>query len=97
MGYNEAKQTFKFINSWGPDWSDGGYGRMDYQTFMNRTTEAFVMQLAADTPAIPIDDLDPEEAPAPEEPIIEEMPIAPADIDRLFDRYQNVSGQGSTK
>ncbi|WP_421762249.1 C1 family peptidase [Devosia sp.] len=79
VGYNEAKQTFKFINSWGPDWSDGGYGRMDYQTFMNRTTEAFVMQLAADTPALPIDDLDPEQAPAPEEPIMEEAPVAPAD------------------
>jgi L-ribulose-5-phosphate 4-epimerase len=27
----------------------------------------------------------------------EPVPIAPADIDRLFDRYQNVYGQGSTK
>ena len=75
VGYNEAKQTFKFINSWGPDWSDGGYGRMDYQTFMNRTTEAFVMQLATDSRPLPVDDLDPEAAPAPEEPIVEEMPV----------------------
>jgi L-ribulose-5-phosphate 4-epimerase len=27
----------------------------------------------------------------------EPVPIAPVDIDRLFDRYQNVYGQGSTK
>ena len=79
VGYNEAKQTFKFINSWGPDWSDGGYGRMDYQTFLNRTTEAFVMVLPAGEPAVPVADLDPEEAPAPEEAIVPEQPVEPAD------------------
>ncbi len=79
VGYNEAKQTFKFINSWGPDWSDGGYGRMDYQTFLNRVTEAFVMVLPTGEPRVPVADLDPEEAPAPEEPIVPEEPVQPAD------------------
>ncbi len=79
VGYNEAKQTFKFINSWGPDWSDGGYGRMDYQTFLNRVTEAFVMVLPTGEPTVPVADLDPEEAPAPEEPIVHEEPVQPAD------------------
>jgi hypothetical protein len=79
VGYNEAKQTFKFINSWGPDWSDGGYGRMDYQTFLNRTTEAFVMVLPTGEPAVPVADLDPEDAPAPEEKIVPEQPVQPAD------------------
>ncbi|RYG97854.1 MAG: hypothetical protein EON57_13255, partial [Alphaproteobacteria bacterium] len=79
VGYNEAKQTFKFINSWGPDWSDGGYGRMDYQTFLNRTTEAFVMKLPAGEPTVPVADLDPEEAPSPEEAIVPEEPVQPAD------------------
>lgn len=79
VGYNEAKQTFKFINSWGPEWSDGGYGRMDYQTFLNRTTEAFVMRLPEDAPTVPVADLDPEDAPAPEEPIEHEEPVQPAD------------------
>jgi hypothetical protein len=79
VGYNEARQTFKFINSWGPDWSDGGYGRMDYQTFLNRVTEAFVMVLPTGEQAIPVADLDPEEAPAPEEPIVHEEPVDPVD------------------
>ncbi len=79
VGYNEAKQTFKFINSWGPDWSDGGYGRMDYQTFLNRTTEAFVMVLPAGEPNVPVADLDPKQAPAPEEEIVPEQPVQPAD------------------
>lgn len=79
VGYNEAKQTFKFINSWGPDWSDGGYGRMDYQTFLNRTTEAFVMVLPTGEPSVPVAEIDPELAPSPEEPIVPEQPVAPAD------------------
>ena len=79
VGYNEAKQTFKFINSWGPDWSDGGYGRMDYQTFLNRVTEAFVMVLPTGEPTVPVAEIDPEEAPAPEEPIVHEEPVQPAD------------------
>lgn len=79
VGYNEAKQTFKFINSWGPEWSDGGYGRMDYQTFLNRTTEAFVMVLPAGEPTVPVAEIDPLEAPAPEEPIEHEEPVQPAD------------------
>ena len=78
VGYNEAKQTFKFINSWGPDWSDGGYGRMDYQTFVNRTTEAFVMVMPSGD-RVPVADLEPEDAPAPEEPIVPEEPVDPAD------------------
>ena len=79
VGYNEAKQTFKFINSWGPDWSDGGYGRMDYQTFVNRTTEAFVMVLSSGETDVPVEDLNPQEAPAPEEPIVPEQPVDPVD------------------
>lgn len=79
VGYNEAKQTFKFINSWGPDWSDGGYGRMDYQTFLNRVTEAFVMVLPTGEPTVPVAEIDPELAPSPEEPIAPEEPTEPAD------------------
>lgn len=79
VGYNEAKQTFKFINSWGPDWSDGGYGRMDYQTFLNRVTEAFVMELPTGEPTVPVAEIDPELAPSPEEPIVPEEPVEPAD------------------
>lgn len=79
VGYNEAKQTFKFINSWGPDWSDGGYGRMDYQTFLNRATEAFVIVMPSGEAKVPVADIEPEQAPAPEEPIVHEVPAVPAD------------------
>jgi hypothetical protein len=52
---------------------------MDYQTFLNRTTEAFVMVLPAGEPTVPVADLDPEEAPSPEEEIVPEQPVQPAD------------------
>ena len=78
VGYNEARQTFKFINSWGPAWSDNGYGRMDYQTFLNRTTEAFVMVLPTAAPEVPAEPAGPELAPEPE--IVPEQPIEPADV-----------------
>lgn len=29
-GYDDATQRFKFRNSWGPDWGDGGYGYLPY-------------------------------------------------------------------
>ena len=30
VGYNDVKQLFKFVNSWGVHWGDGGYGYMHY-------------------------------------------------------------------
>jgi len=30
IGYDDAKQRFKFINSWGDQWYDGGYGYIEY-------------------------------------------------------------------
>ncbi len=29
-GYDDATMQFTFLNSWGKDWGDGGYGTMDY-------------------------------------------------------------------
>ena len=52
---------------------------MDYQTFLNRVTEALVMVLPTGEPTVPVADLDPKEAPAPEEPIVHEEPVQPAD------------------
>jgi len=30
VGYDDAKKWFKFKNSWGKTWGDGGYGYMSY-------------------------------------------------------------------
>ena len=33
VGYDDSKQQLRFINSWGPDWGDKGYGTVGYRTF----------------------------------------------------------------
>lgn len=61
VAYNEEKQYFKFINSWGDNWSDNGFGRMSYNAYRQRAAEAFVMNL--DQPPVPPN---PEPMPVPE-------------------------------
>jgi hypothetical protein len=65
VGYREDGQYFKFINSWGPKWSDGGFGRMSYDAYRQRVKEAYVMRLDS-TPEPP----KPEPTPVPYDPKI---------------------------
>jgi hypothetical protein len=48
VGYDDATQTFKFINSWNASWGDQGYGRMTYDTFKARVDEGYIMHMAGD-------------------------------------------------
>jgi GNAT superfamily N-acetyltransferase len=42
VGYDDHKQEFKFINSWGQEWGDGGYGYIDYRTFQTTWVEGWI-------------------------------------------------------
>ncbi|HZY68431.1 MAG TPA: C1 family peptidase [Devosia sp.] len=57
VGYDDATQTFKFINSWNTSWGDEGYGRMTYDTFKARVWEGHIMHMAGD-PQIALNDED---------------------------------------
>ena len=35
VGYDDAKNAFKVMNSWGPEWGDNGFGWIDYGLFTN--------------------------------------------------------------
>jgi hypothetical protein len=57
VGYDDATQTFKFINSWNTGWGDEGYGRMTYDTFAARVWEGHIMHMSGD-PEIALSDED---------------------------------------
>ena len=44
VGYDERRQAFHLINSWGASWGDGGYGWISYDTFKSEVGEAYVMR-----------------------------------------------------
>jgi Papain family cysteine protease len=50
VGYDNDKNAFKLINSWGTEWGDSGFGWVDYDTFVEKTPYGFVAQdLKSDT------------------------------------------------
>lgn len=51
IGYDEQRQAFRVINSWGPTWGDHGYAWIDYDTFSLLAVEAYAMKMVARTPA----------------------------------------------
>ncbi|CAM3594663.1 hypothetical protein GCM10009865_38520 [Aeromicrobium ponti] len=41
VGYNNDEQVFKFQNSWGPKWGDGGFGYLPYAYMEDYGKEAY--------------------------------------------------------
>lgn len=68
IGYDEARQAFRIINSWGDYWGDGGYAWIDYQTFALLVGEAYAMKMEGPKPAV----------------LAESQPLAPADPGAAF-------------
>ncbi|WP_374411275.1 C1 family peptidase [Novosphingobium colocasiae] len=46
VGYDEDRQAFRAINSWGRNWGDGGYIWIGYDTFKRMVAEAYALQQA---------------------------------------------------
>ncbi|UOG35987.1 C39 family peptidase [Leptospira noguchii] len=76
VGYDDSKNAVKFINSWGTDWGDQGYGYMDYRWFTKICQGAFVMIDQVDTV---IDQGKPDSNITPEV-VSDSNPIAPSSI-----------------
>lgn len=46
VGYSEARQAFRIMNSWGTDWADNGFGWVSYRAFRELSQQAFVVRMS---------------------------------------------------
>jgi hypothetical protein len=46
-GYDEHRQAFRLVNSWGAGWGDHGYAWLGYEVFKARVVRAYVLDVAA--------------------------------------------------
>ncbi len=64
VGYDDEKQAFKIMNSWGKEWGEEGYMWLDYEGFKNRLVNAYAFKIADKKPAPePAPEVTPEPAP----------------------------------
>jgi len=52
-GYDDRKQAFRLINSWGRGWGDKGYAWISYQTLSQLADEAYAMKVERAVPPEP--------------------------------------------
>ncbi len=65
-GYDDRRQAFRLINSWGRGWGDGGYAWIDYDVLRTRIRLAMVLAIARPEPPAPIaEPAPPSPPPAP--------------------------------
>jgi hypothetical protein len=101
VGYDNARQAFKLINSWGTAWGDQGFGYIDYKLLPQVVREGYVAKDAINGPApqpttAPSTEPDPEPEQEPgHEPDIEatpapEQPVADQAQFQLSDVEYNI-------
>jgi hypothetical protein len=45
VGYDDERQAFRVINSWGTLWGDKGFAWIDYDTFKRGSNEAYIIEV----------------------------------------------------
>jgi hypothetical protein len=65
VGYDETRQAFKIINSWGRGWGAKGFAWISYEEFSRDAKEAYVMKVKAALPEPPPPMPDPKPEPVP--------------------------------
>lgn len=53
VGYDDARQAFRFVNSWGKDWGDNGFGWISYRAAAALWLEGYVMRVETPPPSPP--------------------------------------------
>ncbi len=80
VGYDDAKNAFRLMNSWGTEWCEGGFCWVDYDFFRNNINEAYVVKDARDGP--PPQDVEAVEPPPvkPEPAPVKPTPTKPTPV-----------------
>jgi hypothetical protein len=52
VGYDEKRQAFRLINSWGRGWGDGGYAWIGYDVFASRVRRAAILDVDVPPPQV---------------------------------------------
>jgi hypothetical protein len=52
VGYDDSRNAYRIINSWGTGWGDGGYAWIDYNTFARYTRDVWVLEDEVSTPTV---------------------------------------------
>ena len=55
VGYDDARRAFRLMNSWGPQWADGGFCWIGYDHFRAVVNEGYVAKDARNGPAVEIE------------------------------------------
>ncbi len=54
VGYDDSRQAFKFINSWGRGWGENGFGWLSYRVYRSSVRDAFTITDYAPEPPVPV-------------------------------------------
>jgi hypothetical protein len=75
VGYDDQRQAFRIINSWGTLWGDKGFGWIDYDAFKATAEEAYIIEVEGKPPPVP-------DVPvvAPPKPIVKPKPAPPVEV-----------------
>jgi len=68
VGYDDRRQAFRLINSWGAKWGDGGYAWIDYNVLRQRIRRAAVLNVAKPNRPVAFSQPSPPPQPPPPPP-----------------------------
>lgn len=77
VGYDDRRQAFRLINSWGPGWGDRGYAWVSYDVIRTRVRAAGVLDVDRPTRPSPVAPSPPTPSPLPPIAVLPKPPPAP--------------------
>lgn len=70
VGYDDQRQAFRLINSWGKGWGDHGYAWISYDLLKTRITHAYVLETGPLRPQVTLPPPPPKPLPPPVTPVV---------------------------